>query len=136
VATIATRLRNFLRAQATVNTYTGDRIFETKPPQTKVDPYIVLRRVSTENADVFNGNVGDPPLFYGIAVECVSRQEWAANAVADAVRAALHLYRSTFDDTTAKGIFVDSESLTFERFNDASDDGMFTHTLDTRIALA
>ena len=134
MATAATRLRNFLLSQATLSNV-GSRIYETKPAQNQGWPFIVLRRVSTENADVLNGSVGDAPLFYGFSIECVSDKEVTANAVGDAVRTALHLYRGTFDDTTAKGCFVDSESLDINRFDDGSDDGAFARTLETRIFL-
>jgi hypothetical protein len=135
MATVATRLTKFLAAQTTVTQYVQGRIYETRPPQGKADNYITIRRVSTENADVLNGSVGDGPLNYGIVLECVSTQEWIANAIGDAVRSALHLYRGAFDDATAKGCFVDSESLDLDRFGDGSDGGEFTRMLDTRIFL-
>lgn len=135
MATIATRLRNFLKTKTTVTDYVQDRIAETRLPQNKAEPYIILRRSGTENADVLNGSVGAAPLWHGVSIECVSRNERTANAVGDAVRTCLHLYRGTFDDATAKGCFVETESLDFESDGNSSDDGKFTRTLETRIFL-
>lgn len=134
MATIATRTIAFLKAQSTVVAYVKTAIFETHPTE-RVDPYIVIRRVSSENADVLNGSAGDAPLFYGLEIECTSEKEWQANAVADAVRTAIHLYRGTFDDSTAKGCFVDSDSLDFQAYQEGSDEGKYTRRLETRIAL-
>lgn len=135
MATVATRLRNFLLAQSTVKALVQSRISETQSPQGSGEPYIVLRRESSENADVLDGAVGDGPLNYGMAIECVSQQESQANAVADAVRGVLHLYRGAFDDTTAKGCFVDTESLEAQQLVEGGDRFRFTRTLNTRIFL-
>lgn len=135
MATIATRTIAFLKNQSTVTGYVRNNIFETRPPQGKGEPFIVVRRITTENADCLNDSAGQGPLQYGLQIDCTATKESDANAVGDAVRGCLHLYRGTFDDSTAKGCFVDSESLDFQRFNDASDEGYFTRTLETRIFL-
>ena len=135
MATVATNAIAFLKTKDTVTAYVNQNIFETKAPQAKADPYIILRRTSRENADVLDGSVGAAPLNDGMQIDCVSTQEWVANAVADAVRTVLHLYRGAFGEATAKGCFVDSESLDFQPFGEGSDEGRFTRTLDTRLFL-
>ena len=135
MATVATRLIAFLKAQSTVTSYVQGRIAETEQPQGKPVPYIVLTRIGSENADCLSDSAGGGPLSYSVEVGCVAEKEADANAVGDAVRAVLHCYRGAFDDTTAKGCFVDSETLDFTPYSDGSNEGKFTRRLETRIFL-
>lgn len=135
MADVATRLRNFLLAQATVAAPTGGRICETHVAQHLPDPYIRFRQTTSENADVLNGSAGDSPLFEAIEIECVAKKEEQTRTLTAAVRTVLHLYRGTFDDTSAKGCFVDTANVDRERLADGSDTGYFIGTLETRIFL-
>lgn len=135
MADVATRLRNFLLSKTDITKHVQKRIYEVKPVQHKPDPYIYFAEESSENADVLNGSVGDTPLFHGIPVIAVARSLEVAKQLNAAVRAALHLYHSTFDDTTAKGCFVDRQSAEEQAMPDGSASGYFIGTSDTRIFL-
>lgn len=133
MASIGTRTIAFLLNQGAVTALAKRAIYETRPQSG--DTYVVVRTTGIENADVLNGSVGDEPLFYSVAIDCVSSIEATANDLRNAIRTALHLYRGAFADGTAKGCFVDAESLDEERYGDGSNHGPFTRTLDVRIAL-
>lgn len=135
MADVATRLRNFLLSKTAITNYVGKRIVETRPPQHIADPYIRFASISSENADVLNGSVGDDPLSWSVQIEAVGRDETVVKALNANIRTALHLYRSTFDDTTAKGCFVDTQDVDLERFSDGSDSGYFIGISTTRIFL-
>ena len=135
MADVATRLRNFLLTKTAITDLVGRRICETKPAQHLASPYICFDNVSSENADVLNASVGDEPLNWGLSIQAVGTDEARVKTLTAALRTALHAYRGTFDDTTAKGIFVDSQSVNLDRFTDGSDLGYFIGSSETRIFL-
>lgn len=137
MATVATRLRNFLlgKDSITKTAKAGQRIFDEQPPQGQPRPYVFFEQSGTENADVLNGSVGDDPLWTGMTVNAVAETPDEARLLAAALKTEMHLYRGTFDDTTAKGIFVDSTSQNSERYDDGSDGAAFIMGLSTRIFL-
>lgn len=132
---VATRLRKFLLSKTAITAYVDGRVYETKPAQQLGDPFIAFENVTSENADVLDGSTGDAPLSWSLTIKATGRDETKVKALQAAIRTELHLYRGTFDDATAKGCFVDSQSVDLQRFSDGSDAGMFIGTSDTRIFL-
>lgn len=134
MADVATRLRKFLLSQTAITALIDGRVFETKPPDVKIDPYIVFDQNGSENADTLGGS-NEAPLFHSVQIRACGRDLTKVRAINDALRTAMHQYRGAFDDTTAKGVFVDSQSVDLERFADGSDSGYFIGSSETRIFL-
>jgi len=133
MADIETRLKVFLKADATLEAKVGDRIHFDLVPEDKKRPYIWARLSRTGNFETLDSSAGEVPGEYQFDLECVSPVKSEARTIAEAVRARCHCYHSTFADTTVRGIFVTDQDEDYEPLGIGEGTGLFVGALGVQV---
>lgn len=108
------------------------RIHQNKVPEQSALPHICFFRRQTLVERALNEQ-NPTPTMANFDVECVSATQLGANALAEAVRAAIDGQRGTFGSTTVQGIFVEDHDDDYQRRNDESDDAKYVATFQVEI---
>lgn len=103
---IATRLRTFCLADATVAAAIGSRMSQGVAPEQLPVPYVWYSRASTEDLDTLDASPGEAPFSTSFDIEAISDELDEAQDIAAALKARLNKYRGAFADSSVKGIFV------------------------------
>ena len=124
MADIATNLRAFLLADASIAELAGDRIHHNHVPQNKTRPFVYFRRRSTNHILLLGGASGDTPDDYSFDVEAIANNPDDADELGGYIRTRFHNYRGAFGDTTAKGVFVSDVADDYQPLGTGGDAGL------------
>lgn len=106
---VATRLRAFLIADATLQQYVGDRVHQSHVPESSDGDFIYFSREAMEPHRVLDtGSIA--PLLHRFSLEVISSELDRAQDIATIVRSKLDGYRGDFGDGSTQGIFVEDHN--------------------------
>ena len=125
MADVETRFKKHLQGDSSVAGKVGDRIHNDHVPQDKSRPYVWYRRRLTTPHPTLGSAAGEVPHEFIFDVETIAKTNREAKQVAEYVRARLHCYRGTFDDSTVQGIFVVEQDSDYEPEGTGGDTGVF-----------
>lgn len=138
MADVATRLRDFLLADSTIKNAVGARVYQDSAPQADsqnnlILPFIWFTRTFTADARTLDSAVGEDAFSETFALEIVDTNIEVSQSLATYVRNRLNNYRGAFSDSTVKGIFVDSQSDTYEPLSIPADSGFYIPALSVEV---
>lgn len=133
MADIATNLRAFLLADASIAELAGDRIHHNHVPQNKTRPFVYFRRRSTNHIVCLDDANGQTPDDFSFDVEAIANNPDDADALGGYVRNRCHCFRGTFGDATAKGVFVSDVADDYQPMGTGGDAGLTVIPLDVEV---
>lgn len=122
MADVATRLRTFLLADASIAAVVGPRVHQAFVPEDTPLPCIYFTRAGTRDERAL-GEVGAAPFSHTFDVEALASTLADSQSLAGLVRTRINGYIGSFADTTVKGIFVEDQADDYEPtygYHDAS----------------